>query len=147
MSGVRMRVLFDDAPLRAHLARMALYNAAKFGALLRDVGEDMVGDVHDNIRAQRLVGGSPMPQSAAARKRKGKTLQDHGHLRDSYTYQVGGASLQVGSNMVYAAIHHFGGMAGKGRKTEILARPVLGMSDKRERTIGDMLLREIQGAA
>ena len=54
MSGVRMRVLFDDAPLRAHLARMALYNAAKFGALLRDVGEDMVGDVHDNIRAQRL---------------------------------------------------------------------------------------------
>lgn len=147
MSGMRMRVLFDDAPLRAHLARMALYNAAKFGALLRDIGEDMVGDVHDNIRAQRLVDGSPMPQSAAARKRKGKTLQDRGHLRDSYTYQVGGASLQVGSNMVYAAIHHFGGMAGKGRKTKILARPVLGMTDKREQRIGDMLLREIQGVA
>lgn len=146
MSGVRMRALFDDAPLRAHLARMALYDAAKFGALLRDIGEDMVGDVHDNIRTQRLVDGRPMPQSAAARKRGDKTLQDYGHLRDSYTYQVGGASLQVGSNMVYAAIHHFGGETGRGHRTKIMARPVLGMTAKRERRIGDMLLREIQGA-
>ena len=147
MSGVRMRALFDDAPLRAHLARLALYNAAKFGALLRDIGEDIVGDVHDNIRAQRLADGSPMPQSTAARRRDGKTLLDYGHLRDSYTYQLSGSSLQVGSNMVYAAIHHFGGDTGRGHKTHIDARPVLGVNAARERRIGDMLLRELQGAA
>ena len=145
MIGVKMRAVFEDAPLRAQLARLALANTAKFAAILRDIGEDVLGDVQDNIHAQRLADGGAMPQSQAARNRQGKTLLDHGHLRDSYVYQVGGASVQIGSNLVYAAIHHFGGDTGRGHKTHIDARPVLGINARRERRIGDMLLREIAG--
>lgn len=147
MSGVKMRAVFEDAPLRAQLARLALANTTKFAAILRDIGEDVLGDVQDNIHAQRLVDGGAMPQSQAARRRQGKTLLDHGHLRDSYVYQVGGASVQIGSNMVYAAIHHFGGDTGRGHKTHIDARPVLGINARREHRIGEMLLREISGTA
>ena len=144
MSGVSMRATFDDAVLRRHLAALALARPEKFTAVLQDIGEDIVGDVQDNIQAQRLVDGSAMWQSQAAIDRKGKTLLDHGNLRDSYVYQVSGGTLQVGSNMAYAAIHHFGGRAGRGKKTFIACRPVLGVNARREagvaRKLGQALL-------
>ena len=37
-------------------------------------------------------------------------------------------SVTVGSRIKYAAIHQFGGQAGKGRKVRIPARPFIGMS-------------------
>ena len=139
MSGVSMRVTFDDAVLRKHLAALALAKPEKFTGLLGDIGDDIVGDVQDNIRSQRLVDGSAMWQSQAAIDRKDKTLLDRGHLRDSYVYQVGGGVLQVGSNMVYAAIHHFGGRTGRGKKTFIARRPVLGVNARREASIARKL--------
>lgn len=153
MSGVSMRVTFDDAVLRQHLTALALARPEKMSALMRDIGEDILGDAQDNIHYQRLVDGSAMPQSEASkgrgtttksgRKRPGKTLLDKGNLRDSYTYQLGGGVLEVGSNLVYAAIHHFGGQAGRGKKTTILARPVLGVNAKREEAIATKLGRAL----
>jgi phage virion morphogenesis protein len=35
----------------------------------------------------------------------------------------------LGVNKVYAAIHHFGGPAGRGRKVTIPPRPYLGLSE------------------
>ena len=43
--------------------------------------------------------------------------------------RVDGNTLTVGSPMVYAAIHQFGGRAGKGKKVEIPARPFLPAND------------------
>lgn len=143
MSGVTMRVFFDDAPLRMRLAALAAAKPAKFSAVLRDIGEDILGDAKDNIHSQKLVGGGAMPTSKAAAKRGGKTLLDKGHLRDSYTYQLSGATLAVGSNMVYAAIHHFGGKTGRGHKVTITPRPVLGVDAKREARIGMKLGRAL----
>ena len=143
MSGVTMRVFFDDAALRLRLSALATARPEKFSAVLRDIGEDIVGDVQDNIHGQKLAGGGGMPQSKAAAHRGGKTLLDKGHLRDSYTYQLGGAVLAVGSNMVYAAIHHFGGKTGRGHKVTITPRPVLGVDAKREERIGIKLGRAL----
>lgn len=139
MSGTTMRIAFDDAPLRLRLAAWALAKPAAFNSVLQDIGEDVLGDVQDNIAYQKLADGSGMPQSAAAVKRGGKTLLDRGHLRDSYAYQIAGGILAVGSNMVYAAIHHFGGKTGRGHKINITARPVLGINSQRELAIGDKL--------
>jgi len=36
----------------------------------------------------------------------------------------------VGTNVVYAAIHQFGGKAGRGRKVTIPARPFLKLTDE-----------------
>lgn len=43
--------------------------------------------------------------------------------------RVDGNTLTVGSPMLYAAIHQFGGPAGKGKKVEIPARPFLPADD------------------
>ena len=54
-----------------------------------------------------------------------KTLIDTGRLRNSITARAYADRAVVGTNVIYAAIHQFGGMAGRGRKVKIPARPFL----------------------
>jgi phage virion morphogenesis protein len=147
MSGVSMRMRFEDGPIKAHLARLAQADAKGFEALRREIGETLVGDVQDNLDGQKLSDGSAMPQSAAAIKRSGKTLIKKHHLYDSYIYQLVRGGLQVGSGSAYARIHHYGGNAGRGGRTKIVARPVLGSGPKQERRIGDLMMNELRGLA
>ena len=108
-----------------------------------EIGEYLVGNVQDNLRDQKLFDGSTMPPSKAAAKRAGNTLVDKGHLRDSYVYQVNNSGVEIGSALIYSAIHHFGGKTGRGHKTNITPRPVLGVSATQEKALGDFMIAEI----
>lgn len=166
MSGVTF--VFDDGPIRRHLAKLALLHASRFDEARRNIGEYLLGEVQDRLDGQRLVDGSPMPQSKAAltgrgragrevkrgsnkgkvvRKGKpGKTLIDTHRLYDSYTYQLTRDGIELGSALEYAAIHHFGGETGRmGHRFTMPARPVLGANDVDERRVGDFLLAAIRG--
>jgi phage gpG-like protein len=163
MSGVALRLGFDDGPIRAHLARLSILDRRGFDSARREIGEFMVGDIQDNLDGQRLADGSPMPQSKAARtgegrtgreRRKGKivgkgkpgkTLIDSHLLYDSYVYQLDGRlGLEVGSEMVYAAIHHFGGETGRrNARFTLPPRPVMGFGAAQERQLGDILIADI----
>ena len=48
-----------------------------------------------------------------------------GGLLGSINYQVKAKKIIWSARKIYAAIHHFGGMAGHGRKTKIPARPYM----------------------
>lgn len=48
--------------------------------------------------------------------RDGKPLSDSGRLKDSFSTLSDNDTALVGTNIVYAAIHNFGGMAGRNRK-------------------------------
>lgn len=130
---------FGDEAMGSHLRRLVALDAGKYANGLREIGEYMVAEVQDNLDHQKLFDGSAMPQSRAARKRSGKTLIDKHHLYDSYVYQSVGAGVQIGSAKQYAAIHHFGGMASRGLKTRVVARPVLGVAMRQELQIGYLL--------
>lgn len=145
MSGLALTFGFEDDALRGHLGRLAVRDAARFKAVNREIGEYFLGQVQDNLDKQRLADGSAMPPSAAAAKRNGKTLIDTHRLYDSYVYQLTGLGVEVGSAAVYAAIHHFGGKAGRGLKTTIKARPVLGLRAKDEQHIGRFVLDQLKG--
>ena len=54
-----------------------------------------------------------------------KTLQKSGQLAASLTTQVSSNYALIGSNKKYAAIHHLGGQAGRGHKTNLPERPYL----------------------
>jgi phage gpG-like protein len=58
-----------------------------------------------------------------------KILILSGALQKSITHRASATQVQVGTNRVYAAIHQFGGRAGRGKKVDIPARPFLGLSD------------------
>ena len=57
---------------------------------------------------------------------------------------LGLAQLAWGSALVYAAIHHFGGETGKGHKVKLPARPVMGIGQRQESRITDLLIAEIR---
>lgn len=136
----------DNARIEQHLARLGLLAAGHFVAARREIGEYMLGQTQDAFDRQTLFDGTPMPQSKAALKRKGKTLIRSHRLYDSYVQQLeGDDSVAVGSNSPYARIHHFGGETGRpGHRFVMTARPVMGMTEKRERRIGDFLIASIE---
>ncbi|WP_168224677.1 phage virion morphogenesis protein [Rhodoferax aquaticus] len=145
MAGTSIRYGFDASPISMHLARLAVLSANQFAEVRRDIGEYFKGDIQDNLDGQKLFDGKPMEQSEAAIGRAGKTLIDKHHLYDSYTFQLEGAGLAIGSNSVYAAIHHFGGETGrKGHRFTLPARPVMGMGERQERRVGDLLIAELR---
>lgn len=111
-----------------------------------EVGSYLISSIQQRFEDQITPSGRAFIQSAAAASRGGKTLLDSGSLRDSYSYEVGsgGHEITVGSNLVYAGIHHAGGMTGRGHMTEIQANPVLGISRQDEREIGHIFIAEIK---
>lgn len=52
-------------------------------------------------------------------------LQNIGRLVNSITFKTGNWQVQWGTNVIYAAIHHFGGMAGRNKKVTVPARPFI----------------------
>jgi len=66
-------------------------------------------------------------RAAARRRLEGglAILQDTGTLRGSIRSFADNDSATIGSALEYAAIHQFGGKAGRGRKVTIPARPFL----------------------
>lgn len=141
--GVRLALTPDITPLVKHLER--LIAGSNFEPLRRQIGEYMVGEVQDNLDGQKLFDGSPMPQSKAAEERGGETLIDHHHLYDSYVYQLADGGVEVGSALVYARIHHAGGLTGRaGHRFEMEPRPVLGVGPEQDEHIGGLILADLQ---
>lgn len=124
---------FDSSRIAQHLAALDRLDATKYDAARREIGEYMLGNVQDNFGTPVCLTARPPPQSKAAQGRTttwkannrskgrvkgavraaGKTLIDKHHLYDSYVYQLTPRGVEIGSALVYAAIHHFGGETGR----------------------------------
>lgn len=75
-------------------------------------------------KSYRLKSGG-LNTKGAARLANKKPLIDKGDLRRQFVLSVSNNGLALGNTMAYAAIHQFGGHAGRGHKTTIDARPFL----------------------
>lgn len=84
-----------------------------------------------------------------------KLLVFSGRLRSRIHYQADAGSVRIGVvGIEYAAIHQFGGKAGRGRKVNIPARPYLAMNAggrmalaERDRSmVLDVVRRHLEGA-
>ncbi len=91
---------------------------------MSSVAVELLSMSEDNFESESW-GGQSWQQSKRAAKDGGKTLQLSGQLAASLTTQSGNDFARIGSNKPYAAIHHIGGQAGRGRKVHIPARPYL----------------------
>ncbi|MDX3962749.1 phage virion morphogenesis protein [Pasteurella multocida] len=88
-------------------------------SLMRSIAGTMESAVLQNFDE----GGRP--KWLGLKYRKGTPLVDTENLMGSITSRYNNDSAEVGTNEPYAAIHQFGGMAGRGRKVKIEARPFL----------------------
>ena len=94
--------------------------------LMRSIADTMESAVLQNFD----VGGRP--KWLGLKYRQGTPLVDTENLMGSITSAYTNDEAIVGTNEPYAAIHQFGGKAGRGRKTTIPARPFLKLTPEDE---------------
>ncbi|ASK27937.1 phage virion morphogenesis protein [Neisseria chenwenguii] len=117
-----LEISLDAGQLEHGLNRL-LKNATDTRPMMRAIATEMVSLTEDNFESESW-GGEKWKQSKRAAD-GGKTLQLTGQLAASISTKTGNGFAQIGSNKKYAAIHHLGGQAGRGRKVTIPARPYL----------------------
>ncbi len=96
--------------------------------LMKKIGGLLLDAVEENFEKE----GRPekWKKSIRAQLQGGKTLQDTGRLAKSIVLVYDKKKAVVGTNLVYAAIHQFGGKAGRGLSVNMPARPYLQLTDK-----------------
>lgn len=77
------------------------------------------------------------PEWLAVKHRSGIPLNNTGALRQSIDELSDNDTALVGTNMIYAAIHQFGGWAGRNRKVYIPARPFLQLTNEDKQDLMD----------
>ena len=78
--------------------------------LLHEIGSILESNTKERINSGIGVDDKPWQKSWRARVQGGTTLRDTSRLYNSIKYQViGGKRVVVGTNVMYAALMHFGG--------------------------------------
>lgn len=152
MTGVA--IVVNDAGLARLAARMARLALHDTDILLDAVGAAVEGQVRSRLSTDKSSpAGEAWPAWSEAYKqtRHGgqSLLESQGDLIDSIQYLVAGKSVEVGSNLVYAAIHNFGGTKSEFPHLwgDIPQREYLGLSPENERDIEAIVDDFVDGLA
>jgi phage virion morphogenesis protein len=147
-------VIIDDREVRAALDKLAA-KCRNMKPLMSRIGGYYEGRVLENFKNESDPEGhkwprlSPVTLMMALAKKKGfkkkgtlsakgrnflqrkSLLFQSGALYDSIHFQANNDGVKIGTRggIKYSRIHQFGGMAGRGHKVRIPARPYLAMND------------------
>lgn len=167
-------IIVDDRELQAALQRLER-SGVDLAPAMRKIAQALATVTEANFAAEGRPKWKPLSEvtkhmrlggnkaykkngalTAAAQRRQDagfRILQHRGQLASSITESHDSTQAAAGSNLVYAAIHQFGGEAGRNRKVTIAARPYLPTTadnelqpEAREEVL-DTVLRHLQGAA
>ena len=150
MTGIRIEVTGAEAAL-SQLQR-AIEATANPRPLYDEIGAALVVSTQMRFEREETPEGAKWPASLRAIVEGGRTLTDTGRLMQSITHEASDSGVAVGTNVLYAAIHQFGGKitakTGKGlvfkgagdqwvrkQSVTIPARPFLGLDDEDEAEI------------
>lgn len=122
----------DSQHVQAALDRLAA-GASDLRPTMRKIAATLADITEENFSQQGRPRWQALAQPTLLLRRqqrkdgsgKFRILQDTGSLASSVTTRHDDNSATIGSNKVYAAIHQFGGNAGRGKKVKIPARPYL----------------------
>ena len=106
--GVKVEVALDDAAARAVMDRLAGLDGDQT-QLMRKIGDQVKLRVDERFEGGFGPGRVPWKRSRRAAEQSGQTLVDSGRLAQSITRNPGPRSVEVGTNVAYAAIPQFGG--------------------------------------
>ena len=133
MGDVAVNIKIDDREVRKLLAGI-LKRIGNPGPVMKILGAIVRTSVVRNFEK----GGRPTKWQALSpetlKTKKGTAILREqgmaGGLMGSVNYKPFNDKVVVSANKVYAAIHHFGGKAGRGKKVTIPARPYMMIQDE-----------------
>ncbi len=102
-----IQISMDSRDLERGLSQL-LQNVQNRRPMMNAVATELQSMTEDNFDSESW-GGQKWKQSKRAANERGKTLQKSGQLAASLTTKSGNDFARIGSNKVYAAIHHLGG--------------------------------------
>ncbi len=125
----------DDSKLKEILKKLDT-RVRNLQPAFEEIGELLVTSIVKNFevggrysRSGDWRGGSnkwqPLSLVTLEKKRGKGILLESNNLLNSINWQADSGGVEVGTNRIYAAIHQFGGKAGRGKKVKIPARPYL----------------------
>lgn len=94
----------------------------------RHIGNIIQNSIEQSFEDEKSPFGEVWTPLKAGRANH-KILTDTGTLSSSFGVNANANSVEVGTNLVYAPIHQFGGQAGRDRSVTIDARPYLPVDD------------------
>ena len=100
--------------------------------LMDDIGEKIKIEIERSFQAQRSPFGTPWQQSQRAIATGDKTLYKSGRLHNSFTFESSVNSAKVGTNVVYAPIHNYGGQAGRNNSVTIPQRQFMPINESNQ---------------
>lgn len=146
MSGFTYTISVEDDEITHGMAGL-IGKMENMAAFHKNVGERMLNSVEDNFDNETAPDGTPWvhhaPATVASRLRRNGNaeltiLRESGALAGSFNYEAAADQVEIGTPTIYAAIHHFGGEAGRNQSVNIPARPILGISSDDETIIAEM---------
>lgn len=143
MTGLSYTVRIEDRDLLMQLESL-IGQMEDLEPFHRLVGEHMLTSVYERFETETAPDGSRWQSHAPATvrsrlKRNGNApltiLRESGRLAGSFNYEATSQHAKIGTPVIYAAIHHFGGEAGRNHAVTIPPRPILGLSANDETAI------------
>lgn len=145
-AGVKVRVELQQLDSTRDRFRGLVARLGNLTPAMDEIGSALTASTLDRFERGKAPDGSPWEPSLRAIADEGQTLVDSARLMQSITHKASQREVEIGTNLIYARIHQFGGQAGKGRSVELPARPYLGASDDDERAIGEIFDDYLSGA-
>ena len=111
MSGVAIDVQINDAEVIKAFNRL-VWIMDDTTPVMSAIGTALVASTHQRFISQTDPEGAAwqaLDPEYAATKRNSRILTESGRLRDSINSEAGRDEVRVGTNVIYAAIHQFGG--------------------------------------
>lgn len=130
-----IEIRIDDKEIQQLLKKLAA-KTENLRPFMKNIAGIMADSVEENFDKEgRPEKWTPLAKVTIKQRTKkgywpGKILQMRGDLASSITSKYDDNSAVVGTNKIYAAIHQFGGEAGRNKKVKIPARPYLKLSQK-----------------
>jgi phage virion morphogenesis protein len=119
MAGVTLTIEVDGDDALKELAGY-VERARNPRGMFENIGASLVTSTQHRFEEQHGPDGSPWPPSLRVIANGGKTLVLSARLMRSITSQASARGVEVGTNVIYAAIHQLGGTIQQAARTAVL---------------------------
>jgi phage virion morphogenesis protein len=161
MTGARIEFTLNAGSVVQALNRL-IERTDDLTPLMTFIGEALLQTTQARFDTGTGPDGAPWKPSRRATNEGGQTLVDSTRLLKSINYQAGAQAVSIGTNVLYAAIHQFGGtirpktakaltFVASGRRITVgavnmPARPFLGLSEADGKEIEHLTVDYLDGA-